>query len=405
MKSEQKKRSSAYCRNAFVRLLFGAKRNMSRRITSAAFALLLIVSAVTAAVYLNMGDRVADVSAGSVSESDCEADFASDGEENTDPAYGHLFIDSDPDGIIEHEGYSAECVDYCHLSFELYPDGSGKDRSVTLYGMMPEGASAEAIDVTPSYPDPEAVSDEVSDDASVIAAYNITITDGENEYQPDADRLVRVEITDPQISREGITEIWHISDDGTRQQITDVTVSDGVIGFFATGFSVYAIVNAPETYVPPYYDPVTSTADLTVKRAGRGLYLSYITSDGKEKYFVNGINSKNCLKETEDVTAASKWFLEKEEGHYKIYCYVKGVKKYIYTVTGNEIGLGDTADPIAISPAATENTFLFKHENENKWLQHSGSGGGIRYWSDYNNAYNSRIHIYFSEYETTPDDY
>ena len=53
MKSEQKKRSSAYCRNAFVRLLFGAKRNMSRRITSAAFALLLNAIVSTVLFYIN----------------------------------------------------------------------------------------------------------------------------------------------------------------------------------------------------------------------------------------------------------------------------------------------------------------------------------------------------------------
>lgn len=54
--------------------------------------------------------------------------------------------------------------DLTHQSIELYPNGEDAEQIVTLDGMMPEGAEAEAVDV--------------SEDYEGIAAYNITIKDG-----------------------------------------------------------------------------------------------------------------------------------------------------------------------------------------------------------------------------------
>lgn len=117
-------------------------------------------------------------------------------------------------------------------SIALYPNGEDADQVITLNGMMPEGATAEAVDVSEQY--------------EGVSAYDITITNGEQEYQPGEENPLRVEITDPVISESGYIELWHIADDGTRERIIDFTVTDNIISFEATSFSVYEIVTADD---------------------------------------------------------------------------------------------------------------------------------------------------------------
>ena len=102
---------------------------------------------------------------------------------------------------------------------------------------MPKEAAAEVVDVT-----------EQSETENVIAAYDITIVDGEEEYQPGEENPINVEITDPRITDGTNLQIWHITDDGEREEITDFTVEDGKVCFDAVGFSVYQIVEGPGAY-------------------------------------------------------------------------------------------------------------------------------------------------------------
>ena len=134
--------------------------------------------------------------------------------------------------------------DLTYQSMELYPNGEEAEQIVTLDGMMPEDAEAEVIDV--------------SADHEGIAAYDITIKDGRKEYQPDEENPIKVEITDPVIT-ESVT-LWHIHDDGDREQILNYAVEDGKVSFYATGFSVYEIVE--KTYnIDISYDKVPVDGD------------------------------------------------------------------------------------------------------------------------------------------------
>lgn len=102
---------------------------------------------------------------------------------------------------------------------------------------------------------------------------------------------------------------------------------------------------------------------------------------------------------------ATVWFLEQENGYYKMYTFAGGQKVYIHNFSDNKIELSQTAyDGITITGAPTENTFYFKKSEESKWLQHSGSGEGIRYWGDNNNATNSQLRLLFADNATPPDD-
>ncbi len=108
------------------------------------------------------------------------------------------------DDASELKAGSEEDTDYRHMNFELYPNGEETQKTVTLDGMMPKDASASAVDVTEDYLNTNSFDYEkaISDDqeVSVLAAYNITITDGENEYQPCENLPILVEITDPEIT-------------------------------------------------------------------------------------------------------------------------------------------------------------------------------------------------------------
>lgn len=130
--------------------------------------------------------------------------------------------------------------DLTYQSIELYPNGEEAEQIVTLDGMMPEGAKATAVDV--------------SEEHEGIVAYDITIKNGRKEYQPGEENPIKVEITDPVIS-DSVT-LWHIHNNGKREQLHDFTAEDGKVSFFATGFSVYEIVsneigkNITSTVVP-----------------------------------------------------------------------------------------------------------------------------------------------------------
>lgn len=174
------------------------------------------------------------------------------------------------DSVPEQEG-----SDLTHQTIELYPDEESDEKTVTLEGLMPEDAEATAVDV--------------SDEHEGIAAYDITITDGWKEYQPGEDNPIKVEIVDPVIT-ESIA-LWHIHDDGTREQIFDFTAEDGKVVFYATGFSVYEIVEqnlvVPEGYG---WQKITDVAELaSYDENSNGLYISH--TDGF--YFTNQTYNPN----------------------------------------------------------------------------------------------------------------
>ena len=269
-------------------------------------------------------------------------------------------------------------------SFELHPNSENSGQIIKLNGLMPEGAEAEAVDV--------------SDDYDGIAAYDITITDDGDEFQPDADHPVYVEITDPVIPGNGSFELWHIKDNGEREQVQYVTLGNGRISFSATGFSVYEIIGIGSTFTP-VTESVRSVDELTGDRSASGFYLYY----GKENYFTNSLNSKNCLIETTNLSDAAKWYFESDTNGYQLYTYVNGAKKYLHTKSGNDIELSDEPDTLSIKLASTD-SFYLKNIDGKRWIQHSNGGGGIRYWTDNNNSGNSSIKMYFADKASAPDD-
>ena len=182
-------------------------------------------------------------------------------------------------GVIENAGVETqEEVNYCVQSIEVYPEGEDSDKLIVLEGLMPEDATAEAVDVTEER------------DGKVIAAYDITIKDdGGEEFQPDEENPINVEISDERISGENENlQLWHILDDGTRIQVTDFTIEEGKICFEAVGFSVYEILDVEDA---PKVDDILA---YLAERGENGFYVSFMSSqlgngNNGPYYFADGL--------------------------------------------------------------------------------------------------------------------
>ena len=290
-------------------------------------------------------------------------------------------------------------------SISLYPDGEESEQVITLNGLMPAGATAEALNVTLDYEEYSGFADDdsVSSNApsvSVLAAYDITITSDDGGFQPDYNNPIFVEITDSSIVSDSYTELWHIMDDGSSEKVYDFTVEDGKIQFYAAGFSVYAVVQSPEIYrASPVY--VSQISDFTGENGQDGFYLAYNDSH----YFTNTLNRNNCLIETTDAEAAAIWYFEEANGGYLLYTYVGDEKLFLHNKSGNLVELSNTGDILNISEIDGKDAFYLKKATENKWLQHSNGGGGIRYYTDNNNAENSNIQVIYPGSLIIPNDY
>ncbi len=159
-------------------------------------------------------------------------------------------LDAQQVAVIRDTGYR-------HLTLTVSPEDGNESQTVTLDGMMPKDAEAAIIDVTEQYADytyseeapqaeqagEQAEETETGDTRTTLAAYDISISHPDGEYQPDEDKPISVEILDERITAEGNIELWHFRDDGTREQVTDFTIEEGRIAFEATGFSVYIIID------------------------------------------------------------------------------------------------------------------------------------------------------------------
>lgn len=274
-------------------------------------------------------------------------------------------------------------------SIELNLNTENADSTVKLNGLMPNNAVATVTDVTGDYEQ----NGEVLDTSSVIAAYDITITHGGTEYQPGEKSPIHVEIAHPKISSNTETQLWHIKDDGTREEIKDFTVEDGKLSFYATGFSIYEIV---EVAGGSATDLAQTVDDLTSERAQHcGFYLYY---GSPANYFKSEVNANNALIETTSRNQAAKWYFEESNGKYKLYTYVGNQKMYLHQKSGNNVELStDNADLLAIEKTDLSTaSFNIKLNGQNRWLQHSQSGGGIRYWTAHDNVDNSSIFIEYT---------
>ena len=256
-------------------------------------------------------------------------------------------------------------------NFELYPDAQDPGRTVTLDGMMPKEAAASAVDVTDTL-------SENGDEGEVrLAAYDITITEGDKEYQPVEGKPISVEITDPRITAGEDIALRHILSDGSFEYIYDLVVEEGRVSFEAKGFSVYEIVVPPEPKDIP--DDRINAQELSELTSPTGFYLS-ITKDGKTYYFANEIVNTNYIKKVQD-TRNTLWYFEKlDSGKYHIYTIKDDVRYYMQMIPNGSMD-GWMRLPPDIADATDFDVSLWKNTEGVFYISYDGRGlnmhGGV----------------------------
>ena len=245
--------------------------------------------------------------------------------------------------------------------------------------------------------------------AQYIRLFDIKIVDANGEkVELAAPVEVRIELADMEAASYN-TQIVHFADEAEIPDVLEnVEVAEAeeegtTLTFEADGFSVYGIVDAPEP-VAVGVQTVSTLAEL-FENTECGFVLAY---KGGTEYFTNTVKNNNVFTVTTVAANASTWYIEPIEGESyqcRIYTYIDGVKQYMKQKAsgGNDMYLADEGTTFEISQAA-EGLFYFKHSTDNRWLQYSNGGGGIRLYTDHNNAANSRITITYAASYAVQDD-
>ncbi|MBQ9156753.1 MAG: hypothetical protein IJ137_08230 [Eubacterium sp.] len=243
--------------------------------------------------------------------------------------------------------------------------------------------------------------------AKYIRLFDIKIIDEEGrKVQPAPGSSVDVRIELEDAGSDKLSVVHFAEMDSTLVENTSKASREGAVVEFSTeGFSVYAIVEAPD----PVSAEVTSvvTLDELAANSGSQFYLSY---GDKPVYFTSQLNNNKCFVETGDSRAASGWYFEpvgeNVNNQYYIYTYIEGAKEYVTNPSGNFVGFSDKADTVFELSQAAEGLFYIRKLNQNLWLQHSNGGGGIRFYTDNNNTVNTRITLtYASSFVLEKDPY
>ena len=245
--------------------------------------------------------------------------------------------------------------------------------------------------------------------APYVRLFDIGLVDAEGEKLSVAAPVsVRIELADREEAFSA--QVIHFAGNREAAEVLDgvsVEAEEHVsVSFETSGFSVYAIVDAPEP-INDLGQAVVNPDELAANCDNYDFYLSVTRSDRKTYYFTNSLNSKSAfITSTAGLGTGSPWLFEPAGGNtYRICTLIDENRKYIYNPSDNFAGLTDNADTAAIfevTPAANK-LFYLKLQGQDKWLVYSNGGTGIRFWTDHNDNGNSRVTIaYCSIFERDP---
>ena len=342
-------------------------------------------------------------------------------------------LDAEQVAVVKDTGYR-------HMTLTLNLDENNESQSITLDGMMPKGAEAVAEDVTERFAEfiyiTEVLETETESETetqttrkyeteletedvrrvieittatedgtaerTTLAAFNITISNGTEEYQPNDDKPIAVEIVDSRITTNGNIELWHIKGDGTHEQIFDFTLEEGRIRFEATGFSAYAIVEGPGSTSLGCHQ-ITTTDDFDAY-AANGIYVGH--SDGfyftNEMYIVK--NNRTGIRKTQPsqptpTSTAALYYFEKVEGttdQYYAYCFdTNGVKKYVNADPNtNSLKLVSEESRTAFTVSLEGDKWTVQYDGRYWNQQGHTSGSGFAIWNE--NNIDSKLELWYN---------
>ncbi len=198
------------------------------------------------------------------------------------------------------EAMAATINDYleCRLEYqqiEAFESSDGTE-AVALNGKMPVDAEVSVLPIK-------------NTDSSSVCSYDITITRNGKEFQPEKDEPITVGIKNiligAVVEADYTLRLWHILDDGSREEITDFIIDGDTISFEASGFSVYQIENENDIPLRTYEfyregDPYEFTLD-------SGTLSSVQTIKSGEKLTVPQLPANDVSAETHGQTFIG-WF-------------------------------------------------------------------------------------------------
>ena len=260
--------------------------------------------------------------------------------------------------------------------------------------------------------------------ASYVRLFDIRIVDPEGKKADIAAPVdVKIELADKKSSSvsEDTAKVVHFADSKSNPEVvagleTETKDKAVTISFETEGFSVYAIVDAPEPEehvikTVSGLDELASAASDPAGEEGEEMYFSLTRAQAEtEYYFKNSLKSGGCFEVVKDTPlAADTWYLEKAgNNEYRIYTYVDGSKMYVkHSTAQNANGLDLVSNGGSIFEVSADNgRFLFKLKGQDKWLQYSNGGGGIRLYNENTNVGNTRVLItYASSFKMRKDPY
>ena len=252
---------------------------------------------------------------------------------------------------------------------------------------------------------------EPDDPVDVKIAYNIEDTDSKKNSETDP----------PQIcSKENVYIVHFTEDEKTGEATTEVldeknvelSVSKDVLdeaSFKADSFSVYAVVEAPDP-AELELQTVKNINEFLAAVENNAFRLS-VHRNGEEDFFTNILNGNSAFNVTTSVSVAADWRFEPVEGQtgrYYISTTVDGETKYLNNPENNNVGLVDSTDTASRFEVAlaADGLFYIKLSGQNKWLQYSNGGKGIRLYTSNTDVNNTRITFtYSSSTELEKDPY
>ena len=263
-----------------------------------------------------------------------------------------------------------------------------------------------------------------------VRLFDISILDEEgNHIQPaeGSQVIVDIELEDTQGASD--LQVVHFDgDDETQLVAADADADSGLVSFETDGFSVYAIIDAPEPIEDAGWIRLTSIDDIgKMADSGEGVYIGHVDGYYFTDELYNVIAGRTGIKRTvkasspDSATGAVKYYFQRAgdaRDEFYVYCLDdEGSRRYIIQ-SKNSLSL---TDPVAVEPTTTqvdppaaatlftisafpnyENTFRALGTDGYYWNRQGGDNG--KGFAAYAVATDVNARIKFEYYKTFPDD-
>ena len=351
-----------------------------------------------------------------------EEDAGENPEENTGESTGeNLENSATGDKIIILEGMAPKAAEatvtdvtgnYAEHEYPIPEEEQGEETETEEQPGEPENGNPEEKQAAEGDETEAGIDGETEEPGRItLAAYEISISSNETEYQPSTERPIRVEIRDSRITAESNIELWHIRDDGIEEQIKEFTAEEGRVEFTSLGFSVYTIVDAKDP--PPGASRILSLSEIEDGQA----YTFSIYRDNNTNYMTareTGVNSTTETGTGEFIGTTSQgdagdWFFESAGGdnQYYIYCMNGAARNYIWTYDSNKIRLDTTNKTLFTVAETSKNTGTFYIYTVIGNKNYALSVRGIKnfFLENRNNGVNANERVIITKSSKIPDDY